>query len=208
MVRGSLTHHNGRVLRHAIRADLPAIVETWVDAFSTDPYFRWIAPDDDTYEGFANDWLSLIASLCFERGHTYVTDKAAIAWVPPDVAVAGPSDFEKARSVIANHAGETRAEEALSAILTARAHAIHEPHWTLQYVGVRSADRSSGLGSAIVKIGLATADRDGLPCGLTSTNKKNLPFYARLGFTMAAEVGLPGTDHALRPMVRPAQGHR
>ena len=51
------------MLRHALRADLPAVVETWVDAFSADPFFRWIAPDDEAYRGFGHDWLSFIAAL-------------------------------------------------------------------------------------------------------------------------------------------------
>lgn len=33
------------MLRHALRADFPAVIETWTDAFSADPYLRWIPPD-------------------------------------------------------------------------------------------------------------------------------------------------------------------
>jgi hypothetical protein len=38
------------VLRHALRRDLPAIVELWVEAFGDDPYLGWIQPDDQRYE--------------------------------------------------------------------------------------------------------------------------------------------------------------
>lgn len=194
------------MLRHALRADLPAVVETWVDAFSADPFFRWIAPDDEAYRGFGHDWLSFIAALCFERGHTFLGDQVAIAWIPPDLALVGPEDVARGRGLIAEHAGEGRAEEALGSILEARGHAMEVPHWTLQYVGVRSGAQGTGLGARIAEAGLAVVDADGLPCGLTSSNPRNLSFYERLGFKVVAEVWVPGGSAALRPMVRDAVG--
>ena len=181
------------------------MVDTWLEAFDRDPFFRWIAPDDETFEGFATDWFSLIAALCFERGHTYVADEAAIAWVPPDLALVGPDDVQKAQDILVAHAGEKRAATALRAILEARGHAIEEPHWTLQYVGVRRSHQAFGLGAAVARIGLGVVDTDGLPCGLTSTGARNLPFYERLGFSVTAEVEVPGGAAALRPMVRAAR---
>ena len=62
------------VLRQALRADLPRVVDTWVDAFSSDPYLRWIAPADSVWPAFGADWMGFISSLCFERGHTSVGD--------------------------------------------------------------------------------------------------------------------------------------
>lgn len=196
----------GVVLRHALRADLPGVVDTWVEAFADDPFFRWLAPDDDAWQKFGTAWLSMIAELCFERGHTFVADLAAIAWVPPDLELVGPDDVQRAQEILAAHAGEERAAEALAVVLEARGHALAEPHWTLQYVGVRRVDQGFGLGTAIARLGLAVVDTDGLPCGLTSTNERNLPFYERLGFTLAAEVYVPGSSAiALRPMVRAAR---
>ncbi len=192
------------MLRHALRADLPRVVDTWVEAFESDPFFRWIAPLDETWREFGTAWLSMIAELCFERGHTFVAGEAAIAWVPPDLALVGPDDVERAVDILATHAGEKRAAKALGGIVEAQGHALKEPHWTLQYVGVRRADQGFGLGAAVAKIGLRVVDTDGLPCALTSTNPRNLPFYERLGFTVTAEVELPGGAAALRPMVRPA----
>lgn len=192
------------MLKHAVRADLPTVVDIWVEAFADDPFFRWIAPEDETWQGFGRDWLTLIGGLCFERGHTFVGEQAAIAWVPPDLALVGADDVQQARDLIATHAGEARADEALAVIMEARGHALEEPHWTLQYIGIRRADQGFGIGAAVAALGLAVADRDGRPCTLTSTNARNVPFYERLGFTVAAEVAVPGAEAALRPMVRTA----
>lgn len=195
------------MLRHAVRADLPAVVDTWLDAFSGDPFFRWIAPDDETWGRFGQAWLSFIGGLCFERGHTFLADQVAIAWIPPDLALVGPEDIARGRDLIAAHAGEQCADQALSAILEARGHAMEEPHWTLQYVGVRSAAQGSGLGAAVAEAGLTVVDRDGLPCGLTSTNPRNVSFYERLGFERVAEVAAAGGAATLTPMARAPRPH-
>jgi GNAT superfamily N-acetyltransferase len=190
------------VLRQAVRTDLPTVVDIWVEAFATDPYFRWIAPDDREWPAFGARWMRFVADLCFERGHTYLADDVAVAWVPPDVSVAGPDDFARGRSLIADQAGDAIADQALAAILASRAHGIEDPHWTLQYIGVRDRGRGRGLGAAAVAPMLAAADRDGLPTGLTSTNGRNLTFYERHGFRVVAEVPTPGGEAVLRPMER------
>ena len=190
------------MLRQALRADLPAVVDIWVEAFAADPYFRWIAPDDADWPSFGGAWMRFISDLCFERGHTYVSEDVAVSWVPPDVALAGPDDFVRGRELIAQQAGEELADQALGTILAARAHAMTDPHWTLQYIGVRDSARGQGLGAAAVAPMLAAADRDGLPCGLTSTNIRNVPFYERHGFRVVAEVPTAGGEATLRPMER------
>jgi GNAT superfamily N-acetyltransferase len=194
--------HHGVVLRQALRADLPAITEIWVDAFVGDPYLRWIAPDDDTWRSFGHEWMGFIAGLCFERGHTFVDDAVAIAWIPPDLALVGPDDLARGRAIIEHHASTERAEQAVTTILAARGRAMEESHWTLQYVGVRQASTGQGLGAAAVAPTLAAIDRDGLPCGLTSSNPRNVAFYERLGFRVVAEVPSPDGAVTLRPMER------
>jgi GNAT superfamily N-acetyltransferase len=191
------------VLRHALRADLPRVVEIWVDAFASDPYLRWVARSDEAWAGFGPEWMTFISDLCFERGHTFVGDSVAIAWIPPDLSLIGPGDVERGRAVIARHAGETRASEALTTIMAAREHAMEAPHWTLQYVGVRASATGRGVGAAAISPMLSTIDRDGLPCGLTSSNPRNVPFYERHGFHVRADVTSPDGAVTLRPMERP-----
>lgn len=191
-------------IRHALRQDLGTIGELWVDAFSTDPYLRWIQPDDQEWPAFGGAWMTFIAELVFERGHTYLADPAdvAVAWVPPDLALVGPADVERGRSIIAEHAGETRADQALATIMAARGRALEEPHWTLQYIGVRTARQGAGLGAAAVAPILAVCDVERMPCGLVSTNPRNVPFYERLGFGVDAELATPDGAATLRPMHR------
>ena len=192
-------------MRHALSRDLPTIVDIWVDAFADDPYLRWIQPDDDGWPAFGSAWLTFVAALAFERGHTYLDEDGdlAVAWIPPDLSLAGPDDVRRGAAIIEQHAGSTTAEAALAAIIEARGHAMEEPHWTLQYVGVRASARGRGAGAGAVAPILTRCDAEGLPCGLVSTNPRNLTFYERLGFRVTAEVWTSDREAALRPMVRP-----
>jgi GNAT superfamily N-acetyltransferase len=191
-------------LRHALRADLPTVVDVWVEAFAADPYLRWIQPDDQAWPAFGRAWLTFIAELSFERGHTYLADPSdvAVAWIPPDLSLVGPDDLARGRGIIAEHAGDARADDAFATIIKARGHALDEPHWTLQYVGVRPSQGARGLGTAAVAPILHRCDAEHLPCGLVSTNPRNLSFYERLGFRVAAEVPTPDEAAVLRPMAR------
>jgi GNAT superfamily N-acetyltransferase len=190
-------------LRQARRADLEQVADIWVDAFDTDPYHRWVQPDDARWSAYASAWMTFVAELVFERGHTLLDDDVAVAWIPPDLPLGTDEDFERGRSIIAAHAGEQRADDAFATIGRARDHLLVEPHWTLQYLGVRSRARSRGVGVGAIAPGLASCDRDGFPCSLISTNPRNLSFYERNGFTLTAEIATPDHATALRPMFRP-----
>ena len=195
------------MLRHALRRDLPLVVDIWVDAFTGDPFLGWMAGGEAGWPAFAPQWMRFISDLTFERGHTYVAgDRAAVSWIPPDLAFAGPDDIARGRAIIESVAGEERAGAALETIMAARAHELDEPHWVLQYIGVRSSARGGGLGAEIVAPGLGLADRDGLPTALISSNPRNVSFYERLGFAVEAEVPTPDGSATLRPMVRRGGG--
>lgn len=196
-------------VRQALRADIPGIADVWVDAFATDPFLRWMGGDDDTtWPAFGRDWMTFIAEQCFERGHCHVTEPAggAVTWIPPDLSFVGPDDVARGVAIIARHAGEERSQAALATISVAGGHSIEEPHWTLQYIGIDSAHRGQGLGAELVAPYLSRFDDDGLPCGLVSSNPRNVSFYERVGFTVVAEVSTPDGAATIRPMRRPAAG--
>ena len=79
---------------------------------------------------------------------------------------------------------------------------LEAPHWTLQYIGARTAQRGTGLGAAAVAPGLRVCDDEQRPCELVSTNPRNVSFYERLGFHVTAEVPTPDGATALRAMHR------
>lgn len=197
------------LLRQALRADFPLIVDIWTAAFEGDPFLGWMSGDSE-WSRFGPDWLTFILELTFERGHTYVVDgdTAAVGWIPPDVAFAGPDDLDRGAAIIEQHAGARRAADALRTIRSTRAFITEDPHWTLQYIGVRPSRRNEGLGAAIVAQHLGACDRDQLPCALISSNPANVPFYRRLGFEVDAEVWSPDDAVSIRAMTLSARQPR
>ncbi len=194
------------VLRHALRRDLPEVVDIWVDAFTRDPFLRWIAPDDAPWAELGPAWLGFVAEQTFERGHTYLSrgGDVAVAWIPPDVGFASPADLERAVATIDAVVGETRVADWYATVLQARDHNLTESHWTLQYFGVRADAQGRGIGAVAVAPILSVCDAEALPCGLISTNPRNVSFYERQGFRVQAEITTPDGRAVLRPMHRPA----
>lgn len=191
--------------RQVLRADLDGVVDVWVDAFSGDPFLRWMGDADDaTWPAFGRAWLGFIAGMCFERGHLLATEPAgaAVAWIPPDLSMIGPGDLDRGAAIIAEHAGEARRDDAVTTIKAAGSHSSPDPHWTLQYIGVGSTLQGQGVGASLVEPYLRRCDEDGLPCGLVSSNPRNVPFYERHGFSVIAEVPNPDGSATLRPMLR------
>lgn len=54
--------------------------------------------------------------------------------------------------------------------------------WFLPMIGVDPVAQGRGLGSALLRHGLAACDRDGLPAYLETSNPRNRALYARHGF--------------------------
>jgi len=70
-------------------------------------------------------------------------------------------------------------------------HQPTEPVWFLATVAVESERQGRGLGTAVIRPGLAEADRAGLPAFLETADERNVRLYRRLGFEVTAEIDLP-----------------
>jgi ribosomal protein S18 acetylase RimI-like enzyme len=79
-------------------------------------------------------------------------------------------------------------------------------HWYLPTLGVDPARQGQGIGGALLQPVLARADAEGLWCYLETEKEKNVPFYRRHGFEVAAEGDLPGDGPHFWTMRRKAQG--
>ena len=71
-------------------------------------------------------------------------------------------------------------------------------------IGVEPDQRSRGLGSALVRMGITRADSDGTPIYVETNTDSNVGFYERHGFevvekTTVVGVGLPMWLMARRP---------
>jgi GNAT superfamily N-acetyltransferase len=73
--------------------------------------------------------------------------------------------------------------------LGANAERLHprDRHWNLEAMGVAPSAQGRGVGSRLIRPGLARADAEGLACYLTTARGENVPFYQRFGFQVEAD---------------------
>lgn len=71
---------------------------------------------------------------------------------------------------------------------------MHEPHWYLSAIGVTPEHQGEGLGSTLVRAGLARAHHDNVPVYLETETERNVMFYSHLGFEVVGEITATGLD--------------
>lgn len=82
-----------------------------------------------------------------------------------------------------------------------------EPHFYLFTIGVVPEGQGKGLGGALLRSGLAQADRASMPTYLESSKAENIPIYQRYGFELRdVPEGLPEGCPPIYPMWRPVKG--
>jgi predicted N-acetyltransferase YhbS len=88
----------------------------------------------------------------------------------------------------------------MKAFGTAEKRRPEEDHWFLDIIGVRPERQGEGIGSALLRAGLAEVDKDGVPAFLVTSQPRNVPFYEWLGFGVTEEYDI-GPVHVW-PMLR------
>lgn len=69
---------------------------------------------------------------------------------------------------------------------------VPEETWYLEVLGVDPDAQGAGLGSALVRHGLAFAAADGADAFLETSVNHNVPYYERFGFEVVDEADMPG----------------
>ena len=111
----------------------------------------------------------------------------AAGWVPPD----GLHGLDQALvRMVDEVAGD--AEKCQTFWTWMESMKPQEPMWHLEHVGVDPDHQGGGIGSALVRLGLARAAEDGIPAYVEAANPRNVPLYERLGFKVIAEADVPG----------------
>lgn len=71
-------------------------------------------------------------------------------------------------------------------------HRPRRPHWYLEEIAVSPDARGLGVGSALLRHGLARADAAGLPAYLEATSEASRRLYERFGFVATGPVPVRG----------------
>jgi GNAT superfamily N-acetyltransferase len=180
------------------------VADLLAEALEADPFYRWMwSTDPEGVRAGLRAWMQVALGRLAGRAEVAMLEGSAAAiWIHPDRPLVA-DDYAAVGALLERRIGE-RAASVMRAIAATAPFQPETRHRILLYVGVRPGSRSQGLGTRLVAHGLAAADAEHLPVSLTSTNERNLPFYARLGFEILAEVPTePGI--VLRPMWRQAR---
>lgn len=173
-------------LRPAGDADRQAVLDVLTVAFAEDPVTCWLFPRAAERRHLQSHYYGLL--LAHPAAEAYLVGGHAGASVWQLLSV-GQSPYEEPRRGTDQRTvfGESGARlQALGAALMDR-HPHGETHLYLACMGVVAAERSSGLGSAMLRDRLDRADADGLGAYLEAASPRSRALYLRHGFTDLGE---------------------
>ncbi|QFU74550.1 GNAT family N-acetyltransferase [Halioglobus maricola] len=174
-------------------AELDQMAAILADSFSTDPVMNWVLPATDIYPGF---FRLITRDIFLPKGlcHVETADRGAGLWLPPGEKFdlkPGPGLIGLMLKLILKSSLAPLRRIPQQAAVFDRHHP-EAPHYHLLFVGARHANQGQGVGSALIKEGLRTVDKAGMPAYLESSNERNVPLYERHGFEVVSEDNMPG----------------
>ena len=181
-------------VRKAGTADAPAVASALAAAFTDDPVFRWMLPDDATRPAATTAFFDLVVEILAPHDDAWTTTAGvagAALWVPAGRA---PMSDERAEQFAAEVAElcAPHGDRVLELIGLMDEQHPHEPHEYLWFLGVIPTAQRRGLGSALMAPVLERADRTGRPAYLEATSARSKALYERHGFRAATPFAVAG----------------
>jgi ribosomal protein S18 acetylase RimI-like enzyme len=192
------------------RADTASASEVLTRAFDDDPVMRWLFPDQATRRSrMPRMFDATLRATSWRVDGTVVAEadgqvQGCAIWLPPGRWL--PPLMQRLtmlpRMVWTLRSRISVANVTYAAL--ARQHP-HPPHWYLSGIGTDPAVQGTGVGSRLMRSGLARCDAARLPAYLESSKESNVGFYERFGFTVTRELAIPGGGPTLWLMWRQPQ---
>lgn len=200
--------HSDPRVRRARHADRDVALRGTVRAFETDPLLRWLWPDDERYAACAPAFFGLMLDLRLAAGAVWVDGDglgASSSWNPPGGITVAQDEQDRRWAEVGEawRPDEVCRLRALGEVLEPLQPA--QPTWYLGVLAVDPVNQRRGLGSAVVRAGLADVDAAGTSAYLETASRSNVALYERLGFQIAHEVDLPFSGPHGWVMSRPAR---
>jgi len=186
-------------IRSASTSELPQAVATIVAAFVTDPIARFALVTPHDYLRYMPEQVRAFAGGSIEHGTADVSINfgGAALWLPPGVHPDGEAlEREFRRTAEAAHL-----DDLLGTFEQMDQSYPEEPHWYLPMVGVEPNAQGSGVGSALMRQGVARCDKEGALAYLESSNPRNISLYERHGFEVMGQIQV-GAGPVVTPMLR------
>ncbi len=175
-------------------ADVAAVRGVLGAAFADDPMLRWIFRGVEAQEHATAAWIGLFVEAFASVGTVDVVlvEGAVVAtalW-RTDGRSLPFSDAPSVGGLMTAMLGAERTAQVGAGLAVFAEHKPEPPYHYLMFLGVRPTHQGRGLGRLLVAEGQRRAAADGQGVHLESTNTRNLPFYASLGFSTVAEFAL------------------
>lgn len=174
--------------------DVERAGEVLARAFVQDPLAVYMLPDPEARRRLLPWHFATVVRYGVLFGEAYTSAdglRGAAVWLPPGETAMTPERTEAA--------GMNKGPEVLGAEACERFMGVMKPleelhaadmpeeHWYLAGIGVDPESGGRGLGSALLRPVLETADARGEPCYLETAEAMNRPFYERLGFEVVRQ---------------------
>ena len=178
-------------VRTATLEDLSVIVETAARSLDAEEMLRWSFGEDRFEERIRSHFTYYDGENARRGWIRLAADGAGIAvWIPPgareehEAIGAAPPGGEA--EILGDHA-----ERHAAFWEWVGQHEPSKPLLYLSHIGVVPEHQGEGLGSALMRDGLARADRQGVPTWLETSRVNNVAYYERFGFVTAVDEDAP-----------------
>ena len=181
-------------IRKALPADAPAVASALAIAFTDDPVFRWMLPDDDVRPVATRTFFDIVIDILAPHDDAWTTAagvSGAALWVPAGQAPMSDQRAEQFADELADLCAP-HGDRVLELISLMDGHHPVQPHEYLWFLGVVPTARGRGLGSALMMPVLERADEAGHPAYLEATSPRNRALYERHGFRAGGPFAVAG----------------
>ncbi len=178
-------------VRTAIPQDLPVIVETAARSLDGEAMLRW-SFGQERFEERIRRHFAHYDGENIRRGWIRLAAEGAgmAVWIPPGAReeheAIGPAPPGEEADILG-----TNGDRHASFWGWVGAHEPDEPLCYLSHIGVVPERQGEGLGRALMRDGLAHADREGVPAWLETSKEANVTYYESFGFLTVTDEDAP-----------------
>jgi GNAT superfamily N-acetyltransferase len=191
-------------VRKATPSDRDAAASTLASAFAEDPVCCWMCGQTDSEIRMTPFWTATAKVGLARADHEiYVSDDGTGVAVWRGIGKWKVPTSEVMR-IVPSMLRSLRLRTPMTIQLLTALEKVHptDPHYYLEFLGTRRDRQGKGIGSAVLQPILQRCDEEGVPAYLESSNRRNVPFYARHGFVETGEISAPKGGPKLTAMRR------